>query len=152
MLDHYEDKDDIPHILTTRLRTDNAKDRFVFKCLLDSRGTNPMINLQCIPLSVMLEVCASTKFLTTQGKFASVHTIILQDLCLPEFSFSCSFKEVKTFVFDHAPNCPFANSIRWSSTNRLLMPLAHARDCQIVREEISCFFRTGLLHSGRSFY
>jgi hypothetical protein len=74
--------------------------------LLDSGGTDPMINLRCIPWSVTLDVCTSAKFLTTQGEFTSVHTVLLQDLCLPEFSFSCRFKEVKAFVFD-APNCPY---------------------------------------------
>jgi hypothetical protein len=87
------------------LRIGNEKDAFVFKCLLDSGDTDPMINLWCTPSSVTLDVCTSAKFLTTQGEFTSIHTVILQDLCLPEFSFSHCFKEVKAFVFN-MPNCP----------------------------------------------
>jgi hypothetical protein len=97
--DHYDDADDVPHILATGLRIRNAKDKFIFKFLLDSGGTDPMINLQYIPLSVMLDVCASAKFLTTQGQFTSVHTVLLQDLCLPEISFSSHFKEVTVYLF-----------------------------------------------------
>jgi hypothetical protein len=72
MPDHYNNKDDIPHILATGVSIGNAKVKFVFKCLLDSGGTDHMINLRCIPLNIMLDLCASAKFLTTQGKFTSV--------------------------------------------------------------------------------
>jgi hypothetical protein len=49
-------------------------------------------------------VCTSAKFLTTQGEFTSLNTVILQDLGLLEFSFSRHFKEVKAFFFDNCPN------------------------------------------------
>jgi hypothetical protein len=39
------DEDKVPHILATGLRIGNEKDAFVFKCLLDSGDTDPMINL-----------------------------------------------------------------------------------------------------------
>jgi hypothetical protein len=58
------------------------------------------------PVECILEVCHSAKFFTTQGMFTSVHTIILEDLCLPEFSFLRRFKQVKAFIFN-APNCPY---------------------------------------------
>jgi hypothetical protein len=97
-------------LLTTGFRIGNVKNKFVFKCLLDSSGTDPMINRKCIPLNtvcplnVKLEVCNSAKFLTTQGEFTLMNTVILQDICHPEFSFSCCFKTMKACIFS-APNC-----------------------------------------------
>jgi hypothetical protein len=93
-------------ILATGLHIREAKNKLAFKSLLDSGGTDPMINLGCIPLSVKLDVCASPKFLTTQGWFTLVHMVVLPDLCLPELSFLCHLKVVKALVFD-VPNCPY---------------------------------------------
>jgi hypothetical protein len=70
-------------------------------------GTDLIINLQYIPSSITLNMCTSAKFLTTQGEFTSIHTVILQDLCLPEeFTFSRRFMEFKAFIFN-VPNCPY---------------------------------------------
>lgn len=106
-LSSYDDEEEVPHILATALHIGKSKDKFVFKCLLDSGGTDRlMINRRCIPPSVKLEVCEHIKFQTTQGEFASAHKVRLNDLCLPEFSFSRCFREVDAFVFD-APKCPY---------------------------------------------
>jgi hypothetical protein len=45
MPDCYNDKDNVPHILATGLHIGNVKDKFVFKCLLDSGGTDNMNDL-----------------------------------------------------------------------------------------------------------
>jgi hypothetical protein len=65
-----------------------------------------MINRKCIPSTVKLKVCNSAQFLTTQGEFMSVHTVKLQDICLPAFSFSRRFKTIKAYVFN-APHYPY---------------------------------------------
>ncbi len=66
------DVDLVPHILATGLGIGDTRNKYVFKSLLDSGGTDPMINRNCIPSSVQLEACPSIKFSTTQGEFASV--------------------------------------------------------------------------------
>jgi hypothetical protein len=63
----------VPHILATGLGNGDTRSKYFFKCLLDSGGTDPMINRKCTPPLVTLEACPSIKFATTQGKFASVH-------------------------------------------------------------------------------
>ena len=96
----------VPHILATGLGIGQTCNKYVFKCLLDSGGTDPMINRKCIPSSVQLEACPSVKFATTQGEFASVHRVQLRDLCLPEFSLTRRFGMIEAYVFD-APLCPY---------------------------------------------
>ena len=64
-----------------------------------------MINRKCIPVSMQLDICNSVKFAMTQGEFASVHKVKLQDLCLPKFSMTHCFGMIEAFVFD-APDCP----------------------------------------------
>jgi hypothetical protein len=99
--------DKVPHILATGLRIGQSRNKYVFKCLLDSGGTDPMINRKCIPSSVKLDACPSIRFATTQGKFASVYWVVkLRDLCLPESSLTNRFGMIKAYVFD-APNCPY---------------------------------------------
>jgi hypothetical protein len=70
-------EDDVPHILATGLRIGNTKKKFIVKCLINSGGTDPMINHMCIPLTMKLKVCNSAKFLMTQGEFTSAHTVEL---------------------------------------------------------------------------
>jgi hypothetical protein len=55
------DVDLVPHILATGLGIGQSRNKNLFKCLLDSGGTNPMINPKCIPPSINLDTCPSVK-------------------------------------------------------------------------------------------
>jgi hypothetical protein len=96
----------VPHVLATGLGIGTSRSKYVFKCLLDSGGTGPMINRKCIPSNVTLDACNTVRFATTQGEFASVFKVQLCDLCLPEFLLTRRFGIIEPFVFD-APQCPY---------------------------------------------
>jgi hypothetical protein len=95
----------VPHILATGLGIGDSRNRYVFKCLLDSGGINPIINKKCILSSIHLELCDTVKFASTQGEFASVYKLKLPDFCLPKFSMTHCFQTIKAFIFS-TPNCP----------------------------------------------
>jgi hypothetical protein len=61
----------VPQVLATGLRVGEAKGKFVFKALLDTGGTGPMINQRCIPNKEDAIVHKSTgsKYITTAGVF-----------------------------------------------------------------------------------
>jgi hypothetical protein len=99
VVDPSTEVDLVPHILATGLGIGNFCNKYVFKCLLDSDGTIPMINKKCILSIVHLKSCDTVKF-------ASVYKVKLRDFCLPKFSMTHQFQTIQAFVFD-APDCPY---------------------------------------------
>jgi hypothetical protein len=47
-----QEVDLVPHVFVTGLGIGTSRSKYVYKCLLDSGGTDPMINHKCIPSSV----------------------------------------------------------------------------------------------------
>jgi hypothetical protein len=74
---------------------------------LDTSGTDPMINHQCIPEGAIISKSDGRKYITTScSVFCSNEEIKLNYLCLPKFSFTCRFGNILFHVFD-SPQCPY---------------------------------------------
>jgi hypothetical protein len=106
MVDIENQGDLIPQVLATAITIGGSKGKYVFKALLDSGGTGPMINGKCLPRGVQTKQVSEGQFITTAGIFTSREEVDVEHLCLPEFLYTRRFSKIKFHVFD-SPHCPY---------------------------------------------
>jgi hypothetical protein len=62
----------VPQVLATGLPIGGAKGKCVFKALLDTGGTGPMINHRCIPKNAIILNTTGDEYITTAGLFVQM--------------------------------------------------------------------------------
>jgi transposase InsO family protein len=71
-----------------------------FKSLLDPGGSNVMVKRSSLPKQVKLIPIDLQNFTTIGGGPKITHRVVLQDVILPEFSYTRRISKVNAFVFD----------------------------------------------------
>ena len=84
--DHLSDL--IPTTLAVSKQINEVKGHFVFKTLLNHRGSHVLIQRRCLPKNAQLFQSNNMNFKTTAGTFNLTQFVYIRDVCLPEFSYS----------------------------------------------------------------
>lgn len=94
-----------PILLARSPEIQGVQGNFIFKTLLDTGGSNTMINRRSLPKDVKGKPTDQGSFDTTAGTFNSAETVMVKALYFPEFSQTRRFGNIEMFVFD-GPNVP----------------------------------------------
>ena len=95
----------IPSTVATAKKINDQTGKYLFKCLLDPGGSHVMVNKRALPAEA--ETFRSRmNFDTTAGSSGPTEFVYLNQVVLPEFTFTRSVKKVKAYVFDN-PRTPY---------------------------------------------
>jgi hypothetical protein len=93
-----------PQVLATSSDVASCTGKYIFKSLLDSGGSDSLINRRYLPKNAVLKPVKNGRYITTAGIFESSAEVTIKGLCLPEFSFTRRFGKLNFNVFN-SPEC-----------------------------------------------